>query len=224
MGQIEHWDKTMINATSLFEKPSRAHHNCESFWATYFALFILNMSKSDRTHRIPAYQYREEETKWSFDHSGYLEVPSGLDFENIVVEGMIRPGFVKGLEEPVPKDVQYLRPDILVRDIDPIIIIEVKTIGHDIGSYQKECYEKLSSFLRKHGFNVELFFLISAGHEFNSDFRILRGNQAKSNQFRILLWEQFFKYISEQCSNEFLTTCLGDVSKYYKDEERYMIG
>ena len=76
---------------------------------------------------------------------------------------------------------------------DALIIIEVKTVGHELRRYQKDCYEKLRDFFSVHGYRVEVYYLLSAGHESDRDFTLLKHNSGVPARFRILLWEKAFE-------------------------------
>jgi len=41
------------NATYLFERPWRLFHNSESFWTSWFALFLLQQSSSEGLKELP---------------------------------------------------------------------------------------------------------------------------------------------------------------------------
>ena len=210
----------MSNATYLFQKPNRNYHNSESFWTVFFALYLIEISKSNHHLNIPAYQHRKRNNRRCFDPDGDLVVPNDLFFKNIVIEGRITKDFVKKLKEPIPKDLSNLKPDIIIQTKDEIIIVEVKTIGSEITNHQKECYLQIKQLLKDNGYNVSLYFLISAGYEGNLD--ILDSGASELQEFKILLWEQIFKHLFKYNSNSLLAKYLGDIEKYYTPEEEFM--
>jgi len=211
------------NATMLFLEPHRSHHSSESFWSSLFALQLLEASRAGHRLAIPVFQYREEGDCWWFDRNGFLNVPNGLDFRRVVVEGSIQDDFVGNLAESIPKDLYGLKPDILIQLDRKVWIIEVKTIGSRIGG-KKDLYERLCHFLQRNGYRAFLYFLISAGHEDKLDWELLRSPKTVQSTFKILLWEQFFKSVAEQVPDSLIQKCLGDLSEYYTPEDEYLQG
>lgn len=173
---------------------------------------------------IPAYQYRRDGREWCFDMDGALRIPTGLDFRQIVVKGKVRPGFLPGLRRNPPNELLDLRPDILIQSGQQAILIEVKTVGHELGRHQKESCERLATYLTENGYRASLFFLISAGHESRKDWDLLVSISPASFPFRLLLWEQVLKQVYQQQPESILALCLGDTTLYYAAEERYMKG
>lgn len=189
------------NGTDLFVRPSREYHHSEHFWSSFFALYILESSRSGEVI-LKAKKHTKENR---FCDDGELNITSKLKFDDLIVEGNIgdvtffkKVGFNKtGFQE----EYLSIKPDIVIRDTTPtkekVIIIEVKTVGHKIGRYQKILYEKLIAFLRENGCAAELYFLLSSGHENNRDWDLLTEGE-KPSLFKLLLWEDVFKKISEQ--------------------------
>jgi len=210
----------MSNATYLFEKPKRNHRNSESFWTTFFALYLIYLSKSGQNLNIPAYKYRKRNGQRCFDSDGNLIVPKDLDFHDVVVEGRITQGFVTKLNNPIPTDLLNLQPDIIIQTKDNVLIIEIKTIGSGIDIHKRERYEQLRHFLQDNGYYASLYFLISAGHE--GSLAVLDADSFELQEFKILLWEQVFKHLDKYNSNSFLIKCLGNITPYYITEEEYM--
>lgn len=212
------------NATWLFIEPSRDHHNSESFWTTFFALYILGSSRSGELS-IPVFHYIEDSEYWKFEKADPLKIPANLDRQNIVVEGKIK-SQIANIKLDFPINLQYISPDIIINTGKNIIIIETKTVGSKIEDYQKELYQNLAKYLQDKHFKPQLYFLISAGHEEINDFKILSHND--NNQrlfpFKLLLWEQIFKDLHEKFPDSFLDLCLGDIQKYYEPEKDYLRG
>ena len=211
------------NATWFFLTPRSEHHNSESFWSTLFALYLLAESRGNRDLALPAFRYVEADHRWAFQPAGTLAVPTGLEFTDVVVEGKIRPHFLPRVG-PVPDELLDLRPDILFHHQDRVIVIEVKTVGHELGQYQRDCYLTLTKFLRSVGYTTELYFLISAGHEKRRDLGLLRWDPAGPDPFKILLWEQVFRQMCEAQPSSPLSVCLGNISAYYANEAHFMHG
>jgi hypothetical protein len=113
-------------------------------------------------------------------------------------------------------------PDIIIVDQDTIAIIEVKTVGHSLSQYQKACYEALKELLRKHGYSAEIYYLLSAGHEEDTDWQILRRQSESSEPSKILLWEKVLQYFDGITPAMPIMKCLGDVQPYYRNESEYM--
>lgn len=201
------------NMTYLFEQPRSKHHNSESFWTSLFALHILSLSQSQQDKYIPTYRFQVEGKEWKFtQHETSFCVPPSLLFTDVVVEGGINETTFKGVS--IDNELYAIKPDIIVQKDKKISIIEVKTTGrHCIGAHQKSLYDKLIVLLGKNGYKADLFFLMSVGHEKNSDWELLQKNPAA----KILLWE---KVLEEICnSKNTLGQCLGDQSQYYKSVE-----
>lgn len=176
-----------LNATYLFESPTRHFHNSEQFWTAYFALFLLWESQSKEPRKIPVY---------SCDPRGYLTaLPDtlpmlGLTFAEVIMEGKLS-GEAFGLKE-WPNDLKDRRVDIVLlrREHKVADFIEVKTIGADV-KHNFELYAKLCETLQKSGWNSNLYYLLSHGHEHQGDFRLLAGKS------RIILWEDIFRFAAE---------------------------
>ena len=218
------------NATHLFELPKRQHRSSESFWSSLFALWILGESASGQSLKLPTFRFmRNGDDDWWFDPGDPgdpprpLIIPAGLCFQDIVVEGKIMPGFLDGLTEDIPDDLFALSPDVLIYAEKRIIIVEVKTLGYHLGPDQIRNYRHLADYLTKNGFSTELYFLLSAGHEVESDWDLLEAPRDQEGfTFRILLWEQVLKKMREDSSASFARKCLGDVRKFYIHEDAYL--
>lgn len=199
----------MGNATYLFEKPERNFHNSESFWSSLFAIYILITSNSKDPISIPIYKYRVVENKWRFEPSGELSIPPGLSYHNVVVEGKINESSFENMPN-IPPELYDIRPDIIIKHNKMVHIVEIKTIGHKIGEYQKSNYEKLVNKLKENGYEANLYFLLSVGHEHESDWAMLAKDDIK-----ILLWEDVLKLICN--STKELRHCFGNITEYYEN-------
>jgi hypothetical protein len=201
-----------LNATHLFKSPKEGYHSSESFWTSLFAFYILTSLTSQKELIIPAYRYCHDGSTghWWYEQDGCFQLPSGLSLNHVIVEGKINSHSFPGIGQ-INKEYLNLRPDIIVIRKREICIVEIKTVGHRIGK-QKFLYERLVNFLKEREFHTELFFLLSIGHESESDWRLLRKNE--ESQFRILLWERVLEDIVRNTTE--LGGCLGNISKYYE--------
>jgi len=212
----------MCNATYLFIEPHRKHHHSESYWTSLFSLYLLYLSKTQKNTSLPAFKLIKEDGQSCFRPDGYLHVPKDMDFSNIIVEGRFGQAAIpddKNVE--IPKNLLNLKPDIFIVKNDQIIIIEVKTIGSYLTNYQKERYEEIYIFLIQRGYKLQLYFLLSAGHE-QKNIDLLEYHPSNISTYKILLWEHIFKHMYENNSESSFCKCLGDISRYYKDEKDYM--
>jgi hypothetical protein len=122
------------NATWLFIQPSRDHHNSESFWTTFFALYILGSCKNGEDVSIPTFNYIEKSGSWEFKPDKPLKIPANLDRTRIVVEGKIK----NQIFGDIQINLQNISPNIIIHSNESnIIIIETKTVGSKLDIYQK---------------------------------------------------------------------------------------
>ena len=211
----------MSNATDLFIQPSRAYHSSESFWTSFFALCLLGESRERLPLRIPAFNCVIDGKHGHFQPDGELVVPRAPDRTEVIVEGKVRPGLLPRVSN-VPNELLELRPDIIVRMEDSRFIVEVKTVGHELGWYQTECYEKLRDFFSRQGYRVDMYYLLSAGHEKDRDFTLLKHDSSVPGRFRILLWEKVFEYLRSQAPRSPFVDALGEISEFYENDDGYM--
>jgi hypothetical protein len=207
----------MSNATDLFIQPRRDYHSSESFWTSFFALCLVVESRTGSPLRIPSFNCVMEGKHGHFQPDGELVVPRALERSEVIVEGKVRPGVLPRVQT-VPNALLDLRPDIMVKMEDSLVIVEVKTVGHELGSYQKECYEKLRDFFSGQGYRVDVYYLLSAGHEIVQDFTLLKHESSVSGRFRILLWEKVFEYLRCRAPRSALVDALGDISEFYQND------
>jgi hypothetical protein len=156
-----------------------------------------------------------------FQPDGELVVPRTLERSEVIVEGKVRSGLLPRVST-VPNALLDLRPDIMVRTEDSLIIVEVKTVGHELSWYQKECYEKLRDFFSGQGYRVDVYYLLSAGHEKGRDFTLLKHDSSVPGRFRILLWEKVFEYLRSRTPRSSLVDALGEISEFYQNDAGYM--
>lgn len=213
--------KAIGNATYLFREPDPYHRCSESFWTSLFALSVLTQSAAASPLRIPAFQCVFEGKHGHFEPDGHLIIPRALRRSEMVVEGKLRPGFLpKALT--VPPGLLDLSPDIIINIDNAITLVEVKTVGHELGVYQKECYDNLTMFLKDLGYSVEMYYLLSAGHEKDRDFSILRKVPEPKQPFKLLLWEKVLQFLDCQVPRSSIIESLGDLSPYFANESGYM--
>ena len=211
----------MSNATYLFEKPDRDLHNSESFWTSLFGLFLLECSMKCKKVTIPTYRfYKYDNGKWEFKEDEDFNMPFNLSFQDVIVEGIIK----SSIFPDIPDNLTNIKPDLLVlhrdeNELKDVFIFEIKTIGAHI--HQKDLYEGLLDYFQCKGYNVVLFFLLSIGHENNSDWSKLAEKQhmIRKNPFRIIFWEDVLKVL---CSNsDSFSYILEDIKSYtiYKKKD-----
>lgn len=212
------------NATYLFREPSEHHHHSESFWTSLFAISLLLGSQAPKGLHLPAFQYMRRDKQWWFEPSASLDIAEPLEWSQVVVEGKIRSDFVPNLKDVVPQNLWDLRPDILVRRDRHVTLIEVKTVGHHLGEYQKVCCEEIASYLERNGYTVDMFLLISAGHESRRDWNLLQTISPEVPRFRVLLWEKVLQILSQTDTTRELVQTIPNLADYITPEDRYMGG
>jgi len=190
------------NATWLFEKPYPDMHSSESLWTSLFSIFIICASQKSIQFDFPLYYIDDQDHYYPKLKAGKsFKILPSLSFDrNIIVEGNMSYNVFQDL----PGELSSLRPDIMIlKDEQPSIMIEVKTTGrHRIGTRQLGLYEKMQEFFC----NLQVYYLISCGHESNSDLDLLA--KAKSD---ILLWEDIFPQILQ--SRFLLNDCLKGIDR-----------
>jgi hypothetical protein len=80
----------------------------------------------------------------------------------------------------------------------------------------------LKEYVRGYGYNVEAYYLLSAGHEEDRDWESLRRQSATAEPAKILLWEKVLQYLGSLDPKLPIFESLGDVRAYYEDEIDYM--
>lgn len=172
-----------LNATYLFEKPFRRFHSAEPWWTAYFTMLVLWGEAKSRP--IVLTSYRADERG---DLSKYGTVSfSGATYGNVVADARLY-GEPFGLDE-WPNEYLHLRPDVTYiksHEQRRVIFVETKTIGASVQG-NVELYGKLVEFLRQAGWSVELYYLLSVGHEETKDWFSLA--EASAN---IITWEDVF--------------------------------
>ncbi len=186
------YNRTKKNATYLFLQPSRSFHHSESRWSSIAQMAFVWMGTDDRSLDIYRSEYESNQTKkWLVKKENALSF-TGWNASNTIVEGKLRASLFCLDEENWSKDFDNISPDIVHIDDEKIVIIEVKTIK----TYLKgniELYRRVVDHLKQHSRKkCELYYLVSYGHEYLSDWKILNEDNAD-----IILWEDFFSKIQK---------------------------
>ena len=173
-----------LNATYLFQKPYRGFHNAESWWTAYFTMLILWGNENDSPITLKSYRT---------DADGNLTQSGSVSFSDATYGNLIADARLHG--EPFgisqwPDEYLHLRPDVTFlrsQEDRKVTFIETKTIGANAKG-NVELYSRLANFLVSNGWEVELYYLLSEGHEATKDWPALQVNSAS-----IIKWEDVFK-------------------------------
>ena len=172
-----------MNATHLFEKPFREFHNSESWWSAFFSLFLLEEAQSAAPRSLPIWRYSHRDRYWKIGEFACTEAK----FANLTVEASLC-----GLPFTLaswPQEYRSLKIDlVLIRDRH-VTLIETKTIGASIAK-NVLLYVGIAEHLRSQGREVELYHLISYGHETVND---LDWRLISEHRLTFLLWEDVFR-------------------------------
>lgn len=177
-----------LNATNLFEQPSRSFHNSESWWTAYFTMLLL----WSEAHRTPI------DLPWyDVDHQGELSRGgtvsfSGVTYRNLIVDASLR-GEPFGITD-WPNEYLNIRPDIAyIKSNCPrqAVFIETKTIGANVRR-NIGLYANFSDYLRRNGWDVDFYYLLSNGYEEDTDWALLSANNSK-----VIIWEDVFMAATE---------------------------
>ena len=150
----------------------------------------------------PLYSYQpkfQDSENWEICKDKNDIFPSGLKYDEVIIEGQLCDKTFEGIDKPFPGDFAHLRPDLLInqKHSKRIIIIENKTVGASLLVRQLENYIGVIKFLSENGFKASLLFCVSRGWGSNSEWRLLSDkNKEKPNTFRILLWEDVLQNIA----------------------------
>jgi hypothetical protein len=71
---------------------------------------------------------------------------------------------------------------------------------------------------------VELFFLISAGHESRRDWKLLLSVSPPAESFRLLLWEKVLQVWAETEYGQTLIGAIRNIPDYFLPQDAYMHG
>jgi hypothetical protein len=175
-----------MNATYLFEKPYREFHNSESWWSSFFSLFLLSETQSKAPRSIPVWRYAHPNRFW---RSGTFET-TNITFSNIVVEGALC-GHPFSLSAWPPEYARIKIDLALIRD-RLITLIETKTIGASIAR-NLLLYGHIANHLTSQGWQTSLYYLISYGHESrnDADWKLI-----SQQELPLFLWEDVFRLAS----------------------------
>jgi len=195
----------MQNATYLFSQPTEGFHHSESRWNAICQLAFewmgnkgvtLDVYHSTYENKASSPEWLKKDTEISF---------KGMNSVNTVVEGGLN-HTVFGLSETAwNKDFNNISPDIVHISKEQIICIEVKTIGASVK--ENIClYRRLTNHLKESipEKNVEFYYLLSYGHNPNSDWKYLSYKynpktdcKSPEDGANILLWEDMFSKIQD---------------------------
>jgi hypothetical protein len=206
------------NATYLFQGRKRELRHSESFWSSLAALTILGSCAEKSEFRLPRYRFIAEGESWEYQlDAGELIIRSPLTWADVTVESCIFPS-----KSDVPKELCSIRPDIYIRQQMCEKLIEVKTIGATLCRDQLGLYVQICEKLKQENKDkeVELYCLLSHGHECPGDLNKIKELQKEGKPLWIILWEDMLEYIDKQIpyfSRLFASSfCIAD---FYREKE-----
>jgi hypothetical protein len=151
---------TTLNATYLFQHPARYHHNSESWWSSFFSILLLYQARTTPSFSVPVYTYAKA--------TGYRKVGDltckDVSFSRLRVEA---PLSAKAFDLPDwPTEFLGLKPDLTLLEPDRrhATFVETKTIGASVAQ-NVALYGQVIAHLKLNGWNVDLCYLLSHGHE-----------------------------------------------------------
>lgn len=173
----------MLNATYLFEQPARHRHNSESWWNAFFSLLMLYLAKTNPSFSLPIYTYT---TAAGYRKVGDL-VSKAFSFATMAVEAPLSAKAFGLAAWPV--EFLGLKPDlsILEPDRQHVLFIETKTIGATVAQ-NVALYGQVCAHLRQNGWDVDLCYLLSHGHEAQRDWPLI-----EQHALRIIMWEDVLR-------------------------------
>ncbi len=175
----------MLNATHLFEQPARYRHNSESWWSAFFSMLLLYRTKTEPSFSLSIYTYT---TAVGYRRVGQL-VPRTFSFATMSVEAPLS-AMAFGLAT-WPVEFLGLKPDLSV--VEPerrhALFIETKTIGSSVAQ-NVALYDQVCAHLRQSGWDVDLCYLLSHGHEARRDWPLI-----EQHALRIVLWEDVLRAV-----------------------------
>ncbi len=172
------------NATWLFEKPSRDFHSAEAWWTSFFTVFAFYMARSGNGLSLPIYRLNDSN---ELVPESTLNL-HGVSYQNTVVDARLKKE-VFNLPN-WPNRFLDIKPDVTILNAHAektVLFIEVKTIGTSV-KRNAFLYPALRDHMRSLGWQADLYYLMSDGHEEGSDWSVLRKTDS-----RVLLWEDVFK-------------------------------
>jgi len=179
------------NATYLFNQPTGKFHHSESRWSAIAQLAYIWMGREKKELTTYTSTYSSTKTKKWLQKKGQLSFDR-WNSHNTIVEGRLNNKLFS--VDGWSKDYDNISPDIVHIDNEKskVIMIEVKTIGSSVKSNLK-LYQRVVNTLRdSNKWSCELYYLLSYGHEKNSDWKLLKEAKAQ-----ILLWEELFDKIKD---------------------------
>jgi hypothetical protein len=179
------------NATYLFNQPTGKFHHSESRWSAIAQLASIWMGREKKELTTYTSTYSSENTEKWLQKKGQLSFDR-WNSHNTIVEGRLNNKLFS--VDGWSKDYDNISPDIIHIDNtnSKVIMIEIKTIGSSVKSNLK-LYQRVVDTLRdSNKWSCELYYLLSYGHEKNSDWKLLGEADAQ-----ILLWEELFVNIKD---------------------------
>jgi hypothetical protein len=175
-----------LNATHLFERPTKSYHNSEHWWTSLFSMLLLHFG-SMRHGAIPIKKY-ESGPPWKYSAEGFLDC-TDLNFSNVLVEPRLDGGLF-GLDHWKHRNV---KPDVLAveKRARKATLVECKTIREVVKEKQFSDYLAVRDDLRKAGWDAELYYLLSIGTEGEHDMERIEG------EVHLILWEDVLRLFDE---------------------------
>jgi hypothetical protein len=176
------------NATYLFIEPSREFRNAESWWTALFSMTLLWETAQGRAFALPWY---------TADSEGNLSLSGEVRFDGATYSKVVVGGRLRGKEfgiENWPGQFFDLRPDVVIFDGNGkknVKFVEVKTVGASVAG-NILTYSGLAGFLRAEGWEAEVYYLLSVGHEADkTDWPKLHEHES-----RVIKWEDSLRHIA----------------------------
>lgn len=150
-------------------------------------MYVLYSSNEQPGTTLPIYHYSE---KHGFENAGKHFFCDGITFLNLQVEARLSER-VFGIKWP--NELSGLKPDITIHIKHQVHLIEVKTIGTQL-TKNGERYDQVCKYLSNNGFDANLYYLLSRGHENKADWKTIAS--AKPSPFNLILWEDVLRQAS----------------------------
>ena len=177
----------MKNATYLFEKPTRFMKNSESRWTAVAQMSLIYISANQPPTKLPVYN---SDKQGVLTKSGCFPI-LGFTSSNTVCECGLRREVFK--MDDFEDRFFSIKPDIFFLDLANrrVVLIEVKTLGESVAR-NIDLYSELQEYLIGRGWNCNLYYLLSHGHEKPQDWRRLAEKKSE-----IIFWEDLFEIMSK---------------------------
>ncbi len=199
--KIKEKESNVQNATYLFNQPTGAFHHSESRWSSMAQIAFIYLSQQKKALGIYKSTFVDDREKWLKKSKN---VKSELFFDNWTLANTIVEGQIKYIFDKNPLIDSPMKPDIVWvnQQTKQIVLIEVKTVGATVIGSSKENqdqvdrYRDLVSKLSIDGWQCELYYLMSYGHEDESK-KHLDWIRLQKDNANILLWEELFSKIEQ---------------------------